>query len=152
MRPERTFTPIDFAAWPRRETFYYFSKMAPTGYSLTVDLDATALHQTLKAANCRLFPAYLWLVTRNLQRQEEFCLAEQDGVLGHYNCLTPLYAAFHEDERPSPSSGRPMTTSFPPFRRRTSRTRPATAHITVSWARPERPRPPTPTPSPAYPG
>lgn len=41
MRPERTFTPIDFAAWPRRETFYYFSKMAPTGYSLTVDLDAT---------------------------------------------------------------------------------------------------------------
>ena len=84
MRPERTFTPIDFAAWPRRETFYYFSKMAPTGYSLTVDLDATALHQTLKAANCRLFPAYLWLVTRNLQRQEEFRLAEQDGVLGHY--------------------------------------------------------------------
>ena len=69
MRPERTFTPIDFAAWPRRETFYYFSKMAPTGYSLTVDLDATALHQTLKAANCRLFPAYLWLVTRKLQRQ-----------------------------------------------------------------------------------
>lgn len=99
MRPERTFTPIDFAAWPRRETFYYFSKMAPTGYSLTVDLDATALHQTLKAANCRLFPAYLWLVTRNLQRQEEFCLAEQDGVLGHYNCLTPLYAAFHEDDK-----------------------------------------------------
>ena len=99
MRPELTFTPIDFAAWPRRETFCYFSKMAPTGYSLTVDLDATDLYRTLKAANCRLFPAYLWLVTRNLQRQEEFCLAEQDGVLGHYNCLTPLYAAFHEDDK-----------------------------------------------------
>ena len=99
MRPERTFTPIDFAAWPRRETFYYFSKMAPTGYSLTVDLDATALHHTLKAANCRLFPAYLWLVTRNLQRQEEFCLAERDGTLGRFNCLTPLYAAFHEDDK-----------------------------------------------------
>lgn len=50
MRPEPAFTPIDFASWPRRETFYYFSKMAPTGYSLTVDLDATALHRTLKAA------------------------------------------------------------------------------------------------------
>ena len=98
MRPELTFTPIDFASWPRRETFCYFSKMAPTGYSLTVDLDATDLYRTLKAANCRLFPAYLWLVTRNLQRQEEFCLAERDGVLGHYNCL-PLYAAFHEDDK-----------------------------------------------------
>ena len=50
MRPEPAFTPIDFAAWPRWETFYYFSKMAPTGYSLTVDPDATALYQTLKAA------------------------------------------------------------------------------------------------------
>lgn len=99
MRPEPAFTPIDFASWPRRETFYYFSKMAPTGYSLTVDLDATRLFRTLKAANCRLFPAYLWLVTRNLQRQEAFCLAEQDGVLGHYHCLTPLYAAFHQDDK-----------------------------------------------------
>ena len=93
------FTPIDLAQWPRGQMFYYFSKMAPTGYSLTVDLDATDLYRTLKAANCRLFPAYLWLVTRNLQRQEEFRLAEQDGVLGHYNCLTPLYAAFHEDDK-----------------------------------------------------
>ena len=99
MRPELTFTPIDFAAWPRRETFCYFSKMAHTGYSLTVDLDATDLYRTLKAANCRLFPAYLWLVTRNLQRQEEFCLAERDGTLGRFNCLTPLYAAFHEDDK-----------------------------------------------------
>ena len=37
-------------------------------------------------------------MTRNLQRQEEFCLAERDGVLGHYNCL-PLYAAFHEGDK-----------------------------------------------------
>lgn len=95
MRPELCFTPIDFASWPRRETFYYFSKMAPTGYSLTVDLDAAECFRAVKAAGCRFFPAYLWLVTRNLQRQEEFCLAD----LGHYNCLTPLYAAFHEGDK-----------------------------------------------------
>ena len=148
MRPELTFTPIDFATWSRRETFYYFSKMAPTGYSLTADLDATNLYQTVKAANCRLFPAYLWLVTRNLQRQEEFCLAERDGVLGHYNCL-PSTPPSTRATRPSPSSGRPMTTSSGPSRRRTWRTRPATAAITASWARPGRPRRPTPIPSPA---
>ena len=33
------FTPIDFNNWKRREVFYYFSRMAPTGYSLTVDID-----------------------------------------------------------------------------------------------------------------
>ena len=99
MRPEMRFTPIDFASWPRRETFTYFSKMAPTGYSLTVELDATKLYNAVKAAGCRFFPAYLWLVTKDLQRQPEFCLAERDGVLGWFNCLTPLYAAFHEDDK-----------------------------------------------------
>lgn len=50
------FTPIDFARWPRREVFAYFSRMAPTGYSLTVDLDATILRRTLKEADVKLFP------------------------------------------------------------------------------------------------
>ena len=31
--------------------FYYFSKMAPTGYSITVDLDVTRLLETLKENN-----------------------------------------------------------------------------------------------------
>lgn len=92
------FTPIDFARWPRREVFAYFSRMAPTGYSLTVDLDATILRRTLKEADVKLFPVYLWLVTRNLNRQEAFRLAEQDGQLGTFDSLTPLYAAFHPDD------------------------------------------------------
>ena len=55
MRPELCFTPIDFASWPWRETFYYFSKMAPTGYSLTVNVEVTRLRQTLKTAGFRFF-------------------------------------------------------------------------------------------------
>ncbi|MGN0674661.1 MAG: CatA-like O-acetyltransferase, partial [Oscillospiraceae bacterium] len=37
------FTPIDLKSWPRGQVFYYFSKMAPTGYSLTVNMDVSAL-------------------------------------------------------------------------------------------------------------
>ena len=66
------FTPIDYNAWPRREMFYYFSKMAPTGYSLTVNLDVTNLRKTVKEAGLKFFPAYLWLVTRCLNEQPEF--------------------------------------------------------------------------------
>ena len=95
MRPEIQFTPIDLQSWPRGQMFYYFSKMAPTGYSLTVDVDVTRLRTVLKAAGYRFFPAYLWLVTRTLGEQQEFKAAETDGVLGYYNVLTPLYAAFH---------------------------------------------------------
>ncbi len=92
------FTPIDLPNWPRGQMFYYFSRMAPTGYSLTVNLDVTKLRQTVKRAGLKFFPVYLWLVTRNLNRQTEFKVAEQDGVLGCYDVLTPLYASFHEDD------------------------------------------------------
>ena len=95
MRPEIQFTPIDLQSWPRGQMFYYVSKMAPTGYSLTVDVDVTRLRTVLKAARYRFFPAYLWLVTRTLSEQQGFKAAETDGVLGYYNVLTPLYAAFH---------------------------------------------------------
>lgn len=37
------FIPIDLSSWNRAEQFYYFSKIAPTGYSLTVEPDITKL-------------------------------------------------------------------------------------------------------------
>lgn len=93
------FTPIDLQTWPRGQMFYYFSKMAPTGYSLTVDVDVTALRKTLKEAQRKFFPAYLWLVTKNLNRWTEFKVAQRDGILGYYDTLTPLYATFHDDDK-----------------------------------------------------
>ena len=92
------FTPIDLQTWPRGQMFYYFSQMAPAGYSMTIQVDVTALRKTLKEAGRKFFPAYLWLVTKNLNRQTEFKVAEKDGVLGFYDSLTPLYASFHEND------------------------------------------------------
>lgn len=92
------FTPIDLQSWPRGQMFYYSSKMAPTGYSMTVNVDVTELQQIAKEAGIKFFPAYLWLITKHLNAQTEFKVAEQDGVLGYYDTLTPLYASFHEDD------------------------------------------------------
>ncbi|MCH3972978.1 MAG: chloramphenicol acetyltransferase [Oscillospiraceae bacterium] len=92
------FTPIDLQSWPRGQMFYYFSKMAPTGYSITVNVDVTELREFTKERGIKFFPAYLWLVTRNLNRQVEFKVTEKDGQLGYYDTLTPLYASFHEDD------------------------------------------------------
>ena len=94
-----TFTPIDMAAWPRAQMFHYFSRMAPTGYSITADVDVTGLRAALKARGLRFFPVYLWLVTKCLSEQKEFTTAERDGIVGFYDALTPLYASFHEDDR-----------------------------------------------------
>lgn len=89
------FYPIDLKTWPRTQMFYYFSQMAPTGYSITVDVDVTRLLETLQEANRKFFPTYLYLVTKCLNRQQEFKIAYQDKQLGYYETLTPLYASFH---------------------------------------------------------
>ncbi|MCI2106326.1 MAG: CatA-like O-acetyltransferase [Intestinimonas sp.] len=109
------FTPIDLQSWPRGQMFYYFSKMAPTGYSLTVNMDVTRLRRTLKAAGLKFFPAYLWLVTKNLNRQVEFKVTEQNGALGYFDVLTPLYASFHEDDKTFSLMWTEYQESFPAF-------------------------------------
>lgn len=96
---EPTFTPIDIRAWNRGQMFYYFSKMAPTGYSLTVDVDVTHIRKVMKESERKFFPAYLWIVTKLLSERQEFRIAEKDGQLGEYNYLTPLYASFHDDDK-----------------------------------------------------
>ncbi|MBQ3077527.1 MAG: chloramphenicol acetyltransferase CAT [Clostridia bacterium] len=111
------FTPIDLANWPRAQMFYYFSRMAPTAYSLTVELDVTETKRATKEAGLKFFPAYLWLVTKNLNDQIEFKVAEQDGVLGFYDRLTPLYASFHEDDHTFSLMWTEYTDHFPAFHR-----------------------------------
>ncbi|MCI6738331.1 MAG: chloramphenicol acetyltransferase [Intestinibacter sp.] len=93
------FNEIDLKKWPRGGMFYYFSKMAPTGYSLTVDIDVTVVKEAMKDRNLKFFPAYLYLVTKCLNKQVEFKVAMQDDKLGYYDTLTPMYGVFHEDDK-----------------------------------------------------
>ncbi len=89
------FTPLDLRTWPRGQMFHCFTQMAPTGYSLTVQTDITVMRRALKAHNKKFFPAYLWLVTKMLNRQTEFKVAVKDEVLGFWDTHTPLHVAFH---------------------------------------------------------
>ena len=92
------FTPIDLESWYRSEMFTYFSQMAPTTYSITVNVDVTNMRKVLKENKLKFFPAYLWIVTKHLNEQTEFKIARKDGQLGYYDYLNPLYAVFHEDD------------------------------------------------------
>lgn len=62
------FTEIAIMKWPRGQMFYYYSKMAPTSYSLTVEVDVTDLLKKIRAGNKKFFPTYLWLVTKCINK------------------------------------------------------------------------------------
>ncbi|MBP0981594.1 MAG: chloramphenicol acetyltransferase CAT [Oscillospiraceae bacterium] len=93
------FTPFDMQSWNRREIFHYFSQMAPTCYSITIKLDITDTKSALVEKKLKFFPTYLWLMTTAVNRFPEMTTAVYDGKVGRWNCLTPLYAQFHEDDK-----------------------------------------------------
>lgn len=99
MNEQANFTPIDMTSWPMAQAFHYYTQIAPTSYTIDVSLDVSILRKTLKSKGYKFFPAYLYLVTRAINKQEELRVAVRDGVLGHWQTLTPAYPQFHEDDK-----------------------------------------------------
>lgn len=99
MKKELLFQPIDMTTWPMAQAFYYYTQMAPTSYTINVTMDVTILRKTLKQRGYKFFPAYLYLVTRAIEKQKELRVAVNEGVLGYWQSLTPLYPQFHEDDK-----------------------------------------------------
>lgn len=93
------FTPLDLQTWPRRDYFYYFTKMMPTGFTINMDVDITATYLAAKQHHYHFFAVYLYLITHLISEQPEFMIAQRDGQLGHYTNLTPSYSIFHEDDQ-----------------------------------------------------
>jgi chloramphenicol O-acetyltransferase type A len=93
------FDPIDLNTWERAQHFYYFSKMAKTGFSMNVEIDITTLLNEAKVKGIKFYPAYLHSVTTGLNQCKEFKVAYCDEVLGSWDSLTPVYAVFHEDDK-----------------------------------------------------
>lgn len=146
------FTPLDLRTWKRGQMFYYFAKMAPTGYSLTVDVDITRMRAVCKEAGIKFFPAYVWLVTECLNRQTEFRVAEKDGQIGYYDFLTPLYASFHEDDKTFSLMWTEFREDFEAFTGRIWTTRRVSGTITGCCARITRRLRRMPIRYPAFPG
>ena len=99
MKKELKFHAIDTNTWPMAQSFYYYTQMAPTTYTVTVMMDITRLRIALKEKGYKFFPAYLYLVTKAIEQQQELRMAVRDGVLGYWESLTPAYPQFHEDDK-----------------------------------------------------
>jgi chloramphenicol O-acetyltransferase type A len=99
MDTEKCFHPIDMKTWPMAETFYYYTQIAPTTYTVNVNMDITGLRKTLKREGYKFFPAYLYLMTRAVCKQPELRVGARNGVVGYWDKLTPTYPQFHDDDK-----------------------------------------------------
>ena len=70
---------VDFASWPRREIYEFFSPISNPFYSVTFRLDVTALHRYTKAKGLSFYHSLIWLCTRAMERVEAFSSAAEEG-------------------------------------------------------------------------
>ena len=47
------FSPIDMKSFPMAEEFYYYTQIAPTSYSITLDIDVTETKNALQTTQVR---------------------------------------------------------------------------------------------------
>ena len=109
------FNKINLNEWNRSQYFYYFTKMLPTGYSISVNIDITNTYNMIKRLGKKFFPAYLYVNSRVISEHEEFRIANLDNELGYYEVLHPSYSAFHNDDKTISSMWTEYSSDFEKF-------------------------------------
>lgn len=93
------FKPLDMQIWPMAQAFYYYTQMAPTGYTVNVNMDVTILRKELKMRGYKFFPTYIYLVSKAIAKQQELRIGLKDEILGVWDYLSPVYPQFHKDDK-----------------------------------------------------
>lgn len=93
------FTEIDMKNWERAQTFRFFGVTNPTEFSVTSELDVTDFVAAVKENGYKFFPAFMWAVTREINKQKELRTTESDGKLGYYDKLCAGFPVFHEETK-----------------------------------------------------
>jgi chloramphenicol O-acetyltransferase type A len=95
-----TFKKIDLDTWARKPYFdYYFYKIR-TKYTLSTNIDITALLQVKTDKNLKFFPLILYAIMRAVNNNKEFRMSfDENGDLGYWNFVVSAYTIFHNDDK-----------------------------------------------------
>lgn len=90
----------DLENWERRTHYEAYTTFLPLNWSITVQLDVTALLPALRAQSLRFYPAMLFAAATAVNQNRAFCMAyNAEGVLGWFDEMHPNYTIFHEDDQ-----------------------------------------------------
>ncbi len=93
------FQPVDLINYARKEHFEHFMELNLT-YSATVSIEITDLRAALKRKGLKAYPAQIWMLTSAANLVPEFRMSlDDDGRLGHWDSLSPMYTVFCEAKK-----------------------------------------------------
>lgn len=91
---------IDLDHWGRKPYFEHYFNAVPCTYSMTANIDITALLCESKQKKLKVYPALIYLLSTVVNAHREFCTSfDENGALGYWDSMNPSYTVFHpEDE------------------------------------------------------
>lgn len=93
------FNLIEKEKWDRLPYFEHYLNQKCT-FSITANIDITTLLEQLRNKGIKLYPSFIYMVTRIVNSHKEFrtCLKD-DGTLGYWESMLPSYTIFHNDNK-----------------------------------------------------
>jgi chloramphenicol O-acetyltransferase type A len=94
------FNLIDIEKWDRKPYFEHYLNQVTCTFSLTTNINITALLKTLHEKKIKLYPTFIYMVTKTVNSQVEFrtCF-NKEGKLGYWERMTPNFTIFHNDNK-----------------------------------------------------
>ena len=102
--------------WPRREHFQHYMDNVRCTYSVTVNIDVTALRAALKANGVKAYPAQIYMLASTVNRFSEFRMGlSAAGEPGYWDTLHPAFTVFNDDAKTFSSIWTPYDKDFASF-------------------------------------
>lgn len=110
------FNKIDTENWNRKQHFEHYLKNVKCGFSITSNIDSTALVPAVKVKSLRFYPVLLYMVSTvvNMQQELRTCFND-DKQLGYWEAMNPSYTVFHKDTHTFSSLWTEYTDDFNEF-------------------------------------
>ena len=82
---------IDYASWPRREMYEFFSAADQPFYNVAFRLDVTRAYNFAKEHSLSFYMVMTYLVTKAINSVEAFRYAKLDGEIVLFDSLMPSF-------------------------------------------------------------
>lgn len=110
-----TFNIIDRENWDRKEYFEHYLQQQTT-FSITNEINITNLMGNLKKKKFKLYPAFIFMVTKIANSHNECRTSfNSQGKLGYWTEVLPSYTIFDKKTRTFSSIWSPNLTQFAEF-------------------------------------
>lgn len=90
---------IDMKTWDRAEVYKLYTEVwTTTTYSVTKKLSVGKMVDYLKERGMKFVPAIMWLISREINRIDNFKFALHNGKLGKWDVVHPMFPTLNANE------------------------------------------------------